>query len=178
MISASNIPFWPPKMRPMNISRSVSAVSRNAVLKVFPIKLAQRNRCYIPAARFMSRERRLRESCARNGSAVALDCPRKRLIQRSFGFGVFRIGNLALLVLEFQLEELFFEDVEQCSGPVGNRSCHSCDRRLGLAHRVESAGHQHPAESAKNRPAIFVERVGRIDGAAESAAWPVIGPGG
>src|SRR6266567_6476903 len=119
-----------------------------------------------------------RGSCARNGSAVAFDGPRKRLIQRGFGFGVFRIGNLALLVLEFQLEELFFESVEQYGGTAGNGSRHSCDRRFGLAHCVESAGHQHPAESAKNRPAIFVERVGRIDGAAKSAAWPVIGAGG
>src|SRR4030081_3906664 len=31
------IPFCLPKARPMNISRSVSAVSRNAVLNVFPI---------------------------------------------------------------------------------------------------------------------------------------------
>src|SRR6266568_2087387 len=170
MISASNIPFWPPKMRPMNISRSVSAVSRNAVLKVFPIKLPQRNRCYIPAARFMSLKTPFAaESCARNGSAIALDGPRKGLIQRGFGFGVFRIGNFALLVLEFQLEELLFESVEQCGGTAGNGSCRGCDRRLGLAHRVESAGHQHPAESPKNGPAIFVERIGRVDGAAKSA---------
>src|SRR5215472_8132578 len=35
--SARNIPFCPPNARPMNSSSSVRAVSRNAVLKVFPI---------------------------------------------------------------------------------------------------------------------------------------------
>src|SRR5579864_875371 len=35
--SAMNIPFCPPNARPMAISSSVSAVRRNAVLKVFPI---------------------------------------------------------------------------------------------------------------------------------------------
>src|SRR5207302_10969009 len=35
--SARIMPFWPPKARPINIRSSVSAVSRNAVLKVFPI---------------------------------------------------------------------------------------------------------------------------------------------
>src|SRR5579871_6013419 len=37
-----NIPFWPPKARPMNSRSSVRAVRRNAVLKVFPIILS----CY------------------------------------------------------------------------------------------------------------------------------------
>ena len=37
--SASNMPFCPPKARPMNISSSVSSVSRNAVLNVFPIEV-------------------------------------------------------------------------------------------------------------------------------------------
>src|SRR5579885_2419244 len=37
-----NIPFWPPKARPMKSRSSVRAVRRNAVLKVFPIILS----CY------------------------------------------------------------------------------------------------------------------------------------
>jgi hypothetical protein len=35
---ARSIPFCPPKTRPMNISNSVSAVSRTAVLNVFPMR--------------------------------------------------------------------------------------------------------------------------------------------
>jgi len=35
------MPFWPPNARPMNIRSSVSSVSKNAVLKVFPIEVAR-----------------------------------------------------------------------------------------------------------------------------------------
>src|SRR4051812_47087386 len=46
--SARNIPFWPPKARPMNMRIRVSAVSRNAVLKVFPIILSSYSiGCYV-----------------------------------------------------------------------------------------------------------------------------------
>src|SRR5216117_3174561 len=39
MINAINMPFCPPNIWPINISKSVSAVSKNAVLKAFPMDL-------------------------------------------------------------------------------------------------------------------------------------------
>src|SRR5437660_1214795 len=46
IISAHIIPLWPPKARPIAISSKVRAVSRNAVLKVFPIRVSYHYRCF------------------------------------------------------------------------------------------------------------------------------------
>src|SRR6266566_1207572 len=128
MISAINMPFWPPKIRPMNISSSVSAVSRNAVLKVFPIKSPRDIDAIFQPLASSLRERQRRGVLRKKvNSAVALDGPGKRLIQCRLGFGVFRVGNLHLLMFEFQLEELLFEALEQRGVTAGSGSCRSCD---------------------------------------------------
>ena len=56
---------------------------------------------------------------------AALDGALQRAVQRGFGFFVFLLGDLALLVFDFELEEFFFQCFEQHRGSWRRR----CRRR-------------------------------------------------
>src|SRR5437870_3262217 len=139
------MPFWPPKKRPMNMSSSVSAVSRNAVLNVFPMTTPNEYRCYAwgqdsTRDRARSGGRLIAGPSGRSWALLGqqtegtgphprllgllgspLERPLQSLIQRGLGLLVFRLRDTSLLMLHFQLKKFLFEGFEQHTGTSHRR---------------------------------------------------------
>src|ERR1700733_13569793 len=141
MPNASSMPFCPPKARPMAINSSVIAVSRRAVLNVFPIE----NTFDSLDAAVMRRIRQVADGRERPSSTVGgklalrflgfpLECALQGLVLRGLGFVVLLLRNAALFMIEFQLEELFFQGLKQHVGSRSGRGCARCrwHGQLGL----------------------------------------------
>src|SRR6266550_6882767 len=128
IISAQIIPLWPPKARPIPINSKVRAVSRKAVLKVFPIHVSYQYRCFPGlgdargAGPHIWRLTGLRYH--------ALERAFKGLIQCGLRFFIFRLRDVALLVFDFELKEFFLEGFEQKTGTSRRGRCH-CTGKFG-----------------------------------------------
>src|ERR1700738_655491 len=130
MPKASSIPFCPPKALPTAISSRVNAVRRNAVLNVFPIRIARFIRWAIPrreaggagrGLEVLEIEEKVGLQGCRLLPCLAPERSFQSLVQRSPGLFVFRLRNAALFMFHFQLEQLFLERFEKQPGAARSR---------------------------------------------------------
>src|SRR6266536_333680 len=102
--------------------------------------------------------------------ALALDCSRQRLIKGSFGFRVFVVRNLCLRVFHLELEELFFQSIEQHARSFGARDGWNWMRGTGTVGDVDSSRHEDGPEAAEKVPPVLIERIRCLDGCAKASA--------
>src|SRR5438874_369482 len=117
--------------------------------------------------------------------ALPTDSARERLIESGLGGSVVLIRKLALLVLDFKLEEFFFERIEK-----GGRAPACCrrERNSRSTHRPHSACDERNPQPEERDHAIrkpcslphssLLHWVGSLNWLAQTAARAIIGGGG
>src|SRR6266852_6014844 len=114
----------------------------------------------------------------------ALEGPLQRLVQPGSRSLVFLLRNAALFVFHFELKHFIFQGFEEQGGTARSRlperlalrQFHIGGAEIGdssaarAGRNVESAGGQYNPKSSQDVPAIFFQRIRRIDGRAQSSA--------